>query len=115
MVSSVRALYPGKKVTGVFQPHLYSRTKDFGEEFGQELSLLDEVVVLDIYPARELPIEGIDAEFILDKIDNSEKRKETKETLVDSLNKAQLEVVLTIGAGDINTLVEPIKRKLTQK
>lgn len=115
LVSSVRALYPGKKVTGVFQPHLYSRTKDFGEEFGQELSLLDEVVVLDIYPARELPIEGIDAEFILDKIDNSEKRKETKETLVDSLNKAQLEVVLTIGAGDINTLVEPIKRKLTQK
>ena len=115
LVSSVRELYPNKKVTGIFQPHLFSRTKDFGDEFGMELSKLDEVIVLDIYPARELPMEGIDAEFLINKISNSNKRTETKESLLDTLNKDEIEVLLTIGAGDINTLVAPIKNKLNQQ
>ena len=115
LVSSVRELYPNKKVTGIFQPHLFSRTKDFGDEFGRELSKLDEVIVLDIYPARELPMEGIDAEFLINKISNSNKRTETKESVLDSLNKDEIEVLLTIGAGDINTLVAPIKNKLNQQ
>lgn len=115
LVNSVKALYPGKKLTGVFQPHLYSRTRDFGDAFAKELSELDEIIVMDIYPAREKPIIGIDAEYLLDRIENSHKRKETKATLVESLKKDELEVLLTIGAGDINTLVEPIKRKLNQE
>jgi len=114
LVSSVRRLFPGKKVTGVFQPHLFSRTRDFGEEFSRELSELDEVIVLDIYPAREKPMEGIDAEFLLNKIQGIPKRKETKTTLVDGLNKEEIEVLLTIGAGDISTLVDSIKQKITR-
>mgnify|MGYP001945394971 CR=1 FL=1 len=114
LVSSVRKLYPGKKITGVFQPHLFSRTKDFGDEFAKELSQLDEVIVLDIYPAREKPVEGIDADFLLNKMNGISKRKESKETVVKTLDKNELEVVLTIGAGDISTLVEPIKKQLTQ-
>ncbi len=115
LVRSVRELYPGKKITGVFQPHLFSRTKDFGDDFAKELSKLDEVIVLDIYPAREEPMAGIDAEFLLEKIKGIAKRKETKETLVASLNSQDVEVLLTIGAGDISTIVEPIKHKFDKK
>ena len=114
LVNSVRRLFPGKKVTGVFQPHLFSRTRDFGEDFSRELSELDEVIVLDIYPAREKPMEGIDAEFLLNKIQGIPKRKESKTTLVDGLNKEEIEVLLTIGAGDISTLVDSIKQKITR-
>jgi UDP-N-acetylmuramate--alanine ligase len=112
LVSSVRKLYPEKKITGIFQPHLFSRTKDFGDEFARELSQLDDVILLDIYPARELPIEGINVDFLLNKINGISKRKETKETLVESINRSELEVLLTIGAGDISTLVQLIKMKL---
>jgi UDP-N-acetylmuramate--alanine ligase len=115
LVSSVRELYPGKKVTGVFQPHLFSRTKDFADDFAKELAQLDEVVVLDIYPARELPMEGINAEFLLNKIEGVQKRKANKENVVDSLIKEEIQVLLTIGAGDISTLIEPIKSKLIEQ
>jgi len=115
LVSSVKELYPAKKITGIFQPHLFSRTKDFADDFANELSQMDEVIVLDIYPARELPMEGIDAEYLLNKVKNNNKRKETKETVIGSLDKNKLEVLLTIGAGDINTLVAPIREKLIQK
>ena len=84
----IRRLLSSKKITGIFQPHLFSRTKDFADEFAAELAQLDEVVVLDVYPARELPIEGIDAEFLLNKIESKNKRKETKETVLDSLDKS---------------------------
>lgn len=114
LVNSVRTLFPNRKITGVFQPHLYSRTRDFGNEFAQELSQLDEVIVLDIYPARERPMEGIDAEFLLDKINGIPKRKESKATLVQGIEKSDVEVLITIGAGDISSLVESIKQKLTQ-
>lgn len=115
LVKSVKELYPAKKITGIFQPHLFSRTKDFADDFASELSKIDEVIVLDIYPARELPVEGINAEFLLGKIKNENKRKETKESVIGSLNKKEIEVLLTIGAGDINTLVAPIKEKLIQQ
>lgn len=115
LVSSVRELYPGRKITGVFQPHLFSRTKDFADDFAKELSQLDEVVVLDIYPARELPMEGINAEFLLNKIEGAQKRKASKGSVVDSLVKEEIQVLLTIGAGDISTLIEPIKSKLIEQ
>ena len=115
LVSSVKELYPAKKITGIFQPHLFSRTKDFADDFAIELSQLDEVIVLDVYAARELPMNGVDAEFLLNKVTSSNKRKETKETVIGSLDRNKLEVLLTIGAGDINTLVAPIREKLIQQ
>ena len=114
LVNSVRKLYPKKKITGIFQPHLFSRTKDFGDEFAKELSQLDEVIVLDIYPAREEPMAGINADFLLDKMNGISKRKDSKETVVQNIDAKDLEVLLTIGAGDISTLVEPLKQKLTK-
>ena len=116
LVNSVKELYPNKKITGIFQPHLFSRTKDFADDFAKELSEMDEVIVLDIYPARELPMEGINAEFLLNKISGSiNKRKETMQSLLASLTKEKIEVLLTIGAGDISKLVQPIKNKLIQQ
>nr|WP_320117244.1 UDP-N-acetylmuramate--L-alanine ligase [uncultured Marinifilum sp.] len=113
-ISSVRAIYPHKKITGIFQPHLYSRTRDFANEFAESLNLLDEVILLDIYPARELPIAGVDSSIILKNITVPAKLC-TKENLLDLIQKRELEVLLTLGAGDIDKLVEPIKNMLTEK
>ncbi len=110
-ISSVRELYPGRKLTGVFQPHLYSRTKDFAPEFAESLNLLDEVILLDIYPAREEPIAGVDSNLILEDI-KVVAFKTTKEELVEVLADKNIEVLLTLGAGDIDKLVEPIKNRL---
>jgi len=112
-ITSVKELYPNKKVTGIFQPHLYSRTRDFADEFGASLSLLSELHLLDIYPARELPIEGVDAEMLLSKVDLENKRVVAKSQVVNDLNQDDLEVLLTLGAGDIDTIVEPIKSKFS--
>lgn len=114
-ISSVREMYPEKKVTGVFQPHLYTRTRDFADEFAKSLSLLDEVILLDIYPARELPIEGVSSSMLLDKVTAECKELLSKEELVASLSDRKLEVLLTLGAGDIDELIEPIKKKLVNK
>lgn len=105
---SVKELYPGRKVTAVFQPHLYSRTRDFAEGFSESLSIADEVILLDIYPAREKPIEGVSSEMLLKGI-TTEKVLSTKETLLDDLKSRQLDVLVTVGAGDIDTLVSQIK------
>ncbi len=110
-ILSVRELYPSKKLTGVFQPHLYSRTKDFALEFAESLNLLDEVILLDIYPAREEPIAGVDAHLILKNI-TVPATHVSKESLVEVLGNRQLEVLLTLGAGDIDKLIEPIKNRL---
>ena len=112
LVSSVKKLYPNKKITGVFQPHLFSRTRDFADDFAAELSKLDEVVLLDIYPARELPIEGVNSIMLLAKITNSNKELVNKQELVATIKDRKLEILLTIGAGDIDRLVEPIKNEL---
>ena len=114
-IQSAKELYPGKKITGIFQPHLYTRTRDFVEGFAESLSLLDELILLDIYPARELPIEGVTSEIILDRVTIKEKSIVSKEELLESLSHKNIEVLLTLGAGDVDVFVKPIKEQLTKK
>ena len=111
-ISAVRELNPGKKLTGIFQPHLFSRTQDFAEGFGQALAALDELYLLEIYPAREEPIEGVDAAFLLDKVPLKHKQVVSKEALLEKIKGKRPDVLITLGAGDIDRLVEPIKRIL---
>lgn len=105
---SVREMYPGKKVTGVFQPHLYSRTRDFAREFAESLSVVDQLILLDIYPAREVPIPGVDSNLILDQAKVGEKQLIRKDDLIDCLPDVKTDVLVTMGAGDIDQLVQPI-------
>ncbi|PNQ75251.1 UDP-N-acetylmuramate--L-alanine ligase [Hanstruepera neustonica] len=109
---AVREMYPTKKVLAVFQPHLYSRTRDFVEEFAESLSKFDEVILLDIYPARELPIPGVTSQWLLDKIKNSNKQLVKKANLISKIKESTANVVLTIGAGDIGDEVKHIKQAL---
>ncbi len=111
-ISSVKELYPGRKLTCVFQPHLYSRTNDFYKEFAESLSLSDEVILIDIYPAREEPIPGVTSQLILDYVQCPEKQLCSKQELLEVMKKGQYEVVLMAGAGDIELLVEPVKNIL---
>jgi len=108
-ILSVKALYPDKKVTGIFQPHLYSRTRDFLEGFAKSLALLDQLILLDIYPAREEPIEGINSKLLLDKTPMKNKILLQKEDLIPYLKSDTPQVILSLGAGDIDRLVEKIK------
>ena len=114
-LNSVKELFPGKKITVVFQPHLYSRTKDFLDDFGLSLSNIDEVILLDIYPARELPIPGVNSTILLDKISCQNKMLVEKKELIPELENRFLEVLLTLGAGDIDELVSPINLMLNSK
>ncbi|MDR3061173.1 MAG: UDP-N-acetylmuramate--L-alanine ligase [Dysgonamonadaceae bacterium] len=111
-IRSVKELYPEKKLTTVFQPHLYSRTKDFYKEFAEALSLSDEVLLIPIYPAREEPIPGVSSGMILERIRTGEKRLCSKQELLDVISKGSYELVLMVGAGDIELLVEPVKEIL---
>lgn len=111
-IGAAKALYPSKKITGVFQPHLYSRTQDFVDGFATALDQLDEVILLDIYPARELPIEGVTSEIIFNKMQNSNKVLLAKEALLKELENRNLEVLMTLGAGDIGVLVPNITEML---
>ena len=112
LVSSVRMLYPNKKITGVFQPHLFSRTRDFFDGFVEELSKLDEVILLPIYPAREEPIEGVTSDRILEEITTNKLLLTPAETL-EHLKSVKEGVILTIGAGDIDRIVSPLKDIVT--
>ena len=112
---AVREMYPGDKVLAVFQPHLFSRTKDFVDDFALALSKCDEVVLLDIYPARELPIKGVDSEWLLSKIKNKNKRLTTKTNLVSEIKASNAKIILTIGAGDIGAEVQTITKALTNE
>lgn len=111
-ITAVREHHPGKRITGVFQPHLYSRTRDFGDDFARSLALLDEVVLLDIYPAREQPLPGIDSQWLLDKINHPYKKHLAKSQLLPFIRACVPEVLLTLGAGDIDREVEPIRKML---
>jgi UDP-N-acetylmuramate--alanine ligase len=113
-ISSVKAIYPNKKITGIFQPHLFTRTRDFADGFAESLDLLDELILLDIYPARELPIEGVDSNLILSKM-KKKGRICTKNELIKQIEQSEIEVLLTLGAGDIDKLVEPIEHVLNQR
>ncbi len=115
LVSSVRKMYPDKKITGIFQPHLFSRTQDFASEFAESLSLLDELILMDIYPARELPIEGVTSKIILDKVSIENKILCKKDDVINILKNRELEVLLTIGAGNIDTLVGEINKLFDKK
>lgn len=115
-VSSIRTLYPDKKITAVFQPHLYTRTRDFYKEFADSLSLLDEVILLDIYPARELPIPGVSSQLIYDHLrPGIQKSLCKKEDLMNVLAGKSLEVLITLGAGDIENYVPQIYEMLKDK
>jgi len=114
-INSAKELYPNKKITGIFQPHLYTRTRDFIDDFATSLSLLDELILLDIYPARELPIEGIDSELIKSKVTIPNKNVVAKEDLLAAISEKNIEVLLTMGAGDIDVFVQPIKKQLTKQ
>lgn len=114
-ISSIKDMFPGKKVTGVFQPHLYSRTKDFAGEFAQSLSLLDELFLMDIYPAREEPIPGVTSEIIFDNVEIDRKTLCNKENIMDLLEQEEYEVLLTMGAGDIDTFIKPITDMLISR
>jgi UDP-N-acetylmuramate--alanine ligase len=111
-ILSVKALYAGRKVTGIFQPHLYSRTRDFAGEFAEALSLLDQLILLDIYPARETPIPGVSSRLIFDQVSIPAKTLCSREALPALMASGRYEVVVMLGAGDIDRLVEPVKQAL---
>ena len=115
LLRSVRELYPGKKITVVFQPHLFTRTRDFAEGFAGSLDMADEVILMNIYPARELPIEWITSEIIFEKLVTEHKKIVADTDLMDAINRSKVEVLLTIGAGDIDRFVQPIKEMLEEK
>lgn len=112
---SVREMYPNESVLAVFQPHLYSRTKDFVDDFAVALSLFDEVFLLDIYPARELPVEGVTSSWLLSKIIIENKKLVTKEKLSDEVLKSESKIIAMLGAGDIGLLVDEVGEKIKQK
>ena len=115
LLSSAKALFPNKKVSVVFQPHLFTRTRDFVDGFAESLDLADEVILLDIYPARELPIEGVTSEIILNKMGINNKHILSKEGVMKWIEASNFEVLVTAGAGDIDALIHPIKNILENK
>jgi UDP-N-acetylmuramate--alanine ligase len=111
-IQAVKTLYPDKKLTTIFQPHLFTRTRDFAKGFSEVLSMTDELIMLDIYPARELPIEGVSSAMILDKVSINAKQISSKEQTLDYIRAKKPELLLTVGAGDIDTLIVPLKEIL---
>jgi len=114
-IDAIRQLFPGRKITGVFQPHLFSRTRDFVDDFAEALDGLDECLLMDIYPAREEPIPGVSSEIVFNNMNITNKTLVSKETLMEELAKKEIDVLLTLGAGDIDTFVQPIKGWLEQR
>lgn len=114
-VSAAKMFYPGKKITGVFQPHLFSRTRDFAEGFAAALDTLDEVLLMDIYPAREKPIKGIDSDMVFKMMKSKKKTRVNKNNLLEELKQKEVEVLMTLGAGDIDTFRNPIKNWILEK
>lgn len=114
-ISSIKAMYPGRKLTAVFQPHLYTRTRDFAEDFAKSLSAVDKLILLDIYPAREEPIPGVTSKIIFDKVTAPEKVMLKKEELMEYINKEPLDVLATFGAGNIDRFVAPLAESLEER
>jgi len=112
LLSGARGLFPGKKCTVLFQPHLYTRTRDFADGFAESLDLADQVILMPIYPARELPIEGVTSEMILGKMKLADKKVLNREALLQWVKDNETELLIVAGAGDIDTLVEPVKKIL---
>jgi UDP-N-acetylmuramate--alanine ligase len=114
-IGAAKQLYPDKKVTGIFQPHLFSRTRDFADGFAESLDLLDECILLEIYPAREKPIEGVNSQMLLDKMKSKSKFLVKKENVVEFVKNRKIEVLMTMGAGDIDSLIEPLEKLLKER
>ncbi|MCQ2173221.1 MAG: UDP-N-acetylmuramate--L-alanine ligase [Bacteroidales bacterium] len=114
-ISSIRRIFPERKITGIFQPHLYTRTRDFADEFAAALSRVDKLILLDIYPAREEPIPGVTSQIIFDKVTAPEKVLMRKEELMPYLEKEKLDVLATFGAGNIDRYIEPITQLLSHR
>jgi UDP-N-acetylmuramate--alanine ligase len=112
---SMKSMYQNKKVSVIFQPHLFTRTRDFAEGFSKSLSLADEVFLMDIYPARELPIPGVDSDMLMKDITSPKKHRVSKKDLLEKLEHTDIEVLATVGAGDIDTFIEPIKSMLIRR
>ena len=108
IINSVKDLYPEKKITGIFQPHLFSRTQDFAKEFAQSLEQLDQVYLLEIYPAREKPIPGITSSYLVSLMEKEGAQVISKEAFLDIISADKPEVLLILGAGDIDTLRQPL-------
>lgn len=115
LLKAVRSVFPDKKITIVFQPHLFSRTRDFMTEFAKSLSLSDELLLLDIYPARELPIPGITSSVLLEQVSIENKKLVTKESLLTIIEQSDIEILVTAGAGDIDRFIQPIKELCNHK
>lgn len=113
-ISSIRGIFPGRKLTAIFQPHLYTRTRDFASEFAQALSQVDKLILLDIYPAREEPIEGVTSEIIFKDVTAAEKVLITREELMPLLEKEDIDVLVSFGAGNIDRYIEPITEMLSR-
>ena len=111
---AVRELYPNQKVLAIFQPHLFSRTRDFADDFAKSLSAFDDIILLDIYPARELPMEGINSQWLMDKMTNSHKKIVAKDNLIAAILASDAAIIVTIGAGDIGELVPSIKKAINE-
>ncbi len=111
-IRAAKMLFPDEKITGIFQPHLYTRTQDFADGFAAALDELDEPIIIDIYPARELPIEGVSSQMILNKMKNPNKRLSNKAEILSTLDFNKIKVLLTLGAGDIDTLIPKIKKEI---
>lgn len=114
-ISSIRNIFPGRRLCAIFQPHLFTRTRDFYREFAESLSALDELILLPIYPARELPIEGVSSEMILELVTIPDKKIVSKEDLMKELESRDIDILITLGAGDINTFIEPITELLNKR
>jgi len=112
-INSVKKLYPDKKLVTIFQPHLYTRTRDFADGFAEVLDMTDELILLDIYPARELPIEGVNSDMILSRMKMLNKRKCGKQETIDIIKNEKPALLLTVGAGDIDQMIAPLKNALT--
>ncbi|MCK5704822.1 MAG: UDP-N-acetylmuramate--L-alanine ligase, partial [Cyclobacteriaceae bacterium] len=114
-LSSVQSLYPNKKITAIFQPHLFTRTRDFADGFAESLDMADQVILMNIYPARELPIEGVTSKIIFDKMKKENKIITEDSQLLNTISKTDSKVIVTIGAGDIDRFVQPIKDLLEKR
>lgn len=109
IIGSVKSLYPNKKITGIFQPHLFTRTRDFAAEFAKSLAELDQLILMEIYPAREEPLEGINGVWLLDQVQLANKHLMSPTQIIESISSSKPEVLLILGAGDIDRIVEPLK------
>ena len=108
-LSAVRKLYPTKKLTAIFQPHLFSRTRDFADGFAEALSSVDTLLLMEIYPAREMPIKGVDSRMLLDKVTIGDKHIAGADNIKEYVRQTRPELLVTVGAGDIDLLVKPLK------